>query len=79
MHRNSEKWTFSLCKILKSWPFLTALRRNFKKWIFLMRKNKKNLQPPLNFAEFGAPDADCKIETADFEIPYSKPLKYGYV
>ena len=56
-----------LCKILKSWSFLTALLEIPQKGIFLSRKNEKllqlslcqilatPLQPPLNFVEFGAP------------------------
>ena len=36
-HRNSKKWTFYAVKILKYESFLDALRRNSKKWIFLLR------------------------------------------
>ena len=51
---------FNAQKFLKCRPFLIALHRprTSKKLIFLSRKIQNflsNLQPPLNFAEFGAP------------------------
>ena len=50
LHCNSKKLPFYNVKILKCESFLIALRRNFKKSIFLWRKNKKNIAtlPMLN-------------------------------